>query len=70
MRDRSKYGCWNNKYKEFTLRCKVPLFEPFTKIIGYLDEDNGDALFDIHKDEEQFCGRSLSPTTDTDLVQI
>ena len=34
MRDRSKYGCWGKKYKEFTISVKVPQFEPYSRILA------------------------------------
>ena len=42
-------------------------------ILGSLSESEDDeepTLFDVHKDEEQFCGRSLSTTTKTELIEI
>ena len=75
LRDKSKYGCWSNKYKEFTIRVTVPKFELYSKIVGDVpeydsDNENEEQLFDVHRDEEQFLGRALTPSTKTELIQI
>lgn len=75
LRDKSKYGCWGNKFKEFTIRVVVPKYEPYSRVVNDVPEfdsedEHDDQLFDVHKDEEQFLGRSLSTTTKTDLIEI
>jgi hypothetical protein len=54
----------------------VPKIEPYSRVVSDVpefdseDEHNEEALFDVHKDEEQFLGRSLSTTIHTELIEI
>ena len=54
----------------------VPKNEPYSRVVNDVpefdsdDEDHAKQLFDVHKDEDQFLGRSLSTTTKTELIEI
>jgi len=73
MRDKSKYGCWGNKYKEFTINVKVPHLEDYSKVVGSAkprNDEEEDAGFDVHEDEELNCAKMLSCSTVTELITV
>jgi len=73
MKDKSKYGCWSNKYKEFTIKVKVPQLESYSKVVGEMkarSDEEEEAGFDVHADEESACAKMLSSSTETELIKI
>ena len=71
--NQQKYGCWSEKYKEFTLRVHIPNLELYSGIqdkVPDIDSDDEDAVFNVHNDEKEYLGKALSPTTNTELVRI